>query len=83
MRRHTAVVVEDMRTETRWSRFAPPAAQAGCVSQMGIEIFREAGRVVGLNLYSSEPAAFDDHTRHAAVLLATHTSVVMARRSGS
>ena len=79
MRDHTSVVVDDMRTETRWPRFAPPAAAAGCISQMGIEIFREAGRVGGLNLYASKPSAFDDYTRHAATLLAIHTSVVMGK----
>jgi transcriptional regulator with GAF, ATPase, and Fis domain len=79
MHDHTSVVVEDMRTETRWPRFAPLAAAAGCISQMGIEIFREAGRVGGLNLYSSRPGAFDDCTRQAATLLAIHTSVVMGK----
>jgi len=79
IRHHTSVVVDDMRTETRWPRFAPAAAEAGCISQMGIEIFRESGRVGGLNLYSSRPSAFDDHTRQAATLLAIHTSVVMRK----
>ena len=46
---------------------------------MGIEIFREAGRVGGLNLYSSQPSAFDEYTRQAATLLAIHTSVVMGK----
>lgn len=79
MRHHTSVVVDDMRTEARWPRFAPPAAEAGCISQMGIEIFREPGQVGGLNLYSSQAAAFDEYTRHAATLLAIHTSVVMGK----
>jgi transcriptional regulator with GAF, ATPase, and Fis domain len=79
VRHHTSVVVDDMRTETRWPRFAPPAAEAGCISQMGIEIFRESGRVGGLNLYSSQPSAFDDYSRQAATLLAIHTSVVMGK----
>jgi transcriptional regulator with GAF, ATPase, and Fis domain len=79
MRQHTSVVVDDMRTETRWPRFAPPAAEAGCISQMGIEIFRESGRVGGLNLYSGRLSAFDDYTRQAATLLAIHTSVVMGK----
>jgi len=79
MRHHTSVVVDDMRTETRWPRFAPPAAESGCISQMGIEIFRESGRVGGLNLYSSQPSAFDEQTRHTATLLAIHTSVVMGK----
>ena len=48
MRHHTSVVVDDMRTETRWPRFAPPAVEAGCISQMGIEIFRDSGRVGGV-----------------------------------
>jgi hypothetical protein len=79
MRHHTSVVVDDMRTETRWPRFAPPAAETGWISQMGIEIFREAGRVGGLNLYSAQPGAFDHHTRQAATLLAIHTSVLMGK----
>jgi transcriptional regulator with GAF, ATPase, and Fis domain len=79
IRLHTSVVVDDMRTETRWPRFAPSAAEAGCLSQMGIEIFCESGRVGGLNLYSTQPSAFDEQTRQAATLLATHTSVVMGK----
>ena len=67
-----------MRTETRWPRFAPPAAEAGCISQMAIEIFRESGWVGGLNLYSTRPSAFDG-PRQAATLLAIHTSVVMGK----
>jgi hypothetical protein len=78
MHHHTSVVVDDMRTETRWPRFAPQAPACGCISQMGIEIFRESGRVGGLNLCSSQPRAFDECTRQAATLLAIHTSVVMA-----
>lgn len=79
MRHRTAVVVDDMRTETRWPRFAPQAADAGCISQMGIEIFRDGGRVGALNLYSGRPSAFDESTRQAATLLAIHTSVVMGK----
>ena len=79
IRHHTSVVVDDMRAETRWPRFAPPAAEAGCLSQMGIEIFCASGRVGGLNLYSTQPSAFDEQTRQAATLLAIHTSVVMGK----
>jgi hypothetical protein len=46
---------------------------------MGIEIFRERGRVGGLNLYASRPSAFDEYTRQAATLFAVHTSVVMGK----
>jgi hypothetical protein len=47
MRGHAAVIITDMVGERRWPRFAPQAARLGILSQMGIEIFTDAGMVGG------------------------------------
>ena len=67
---------DDLRVDVRWPDYGPLAAEAGIVSQMGIELFDEPGLIGGLNLYSSAVAAFDDDTVEAAMLFAiqaTHT----------
>ena len=67
---------DDLRVDVRWPDYGPLAAEAGIVSQMGIELFDEPGLIGGLNLYSSAVGAFDDDTVEAAMLFAiqaTHT----------
>ena len=73
----TPTVVTDMNSDRRWPRFAPRAVELGVRSQMGIEIFRDGTTVGGLNLYASQPAAFDDTTRHAAILFAVHAAIAL------
>ena len=70
-------VVRDMRADQRWPRFAPRAVELGVLSQMGIEIFRQGSTVGGLNLYATQPGAFDDSTEHAAVIFAAHAAIAL------
>jgi transcriptional regulator with GAF, ATPase, and Fis domain len=77
IRSHTAVVVTDMAAERRWPRFALKAAQLGVLSQMGIEMFADETTVGGLNLYATRREAFDEGTRHAAMLFAVHAALAL------
>jgi hypothetical protein len=56
-----------------------PRGGGSRLHQMGVETFRERGRVGGLNLNASRRSAFDEYARQAAALFAVHTSVVMGK----
>lgn len=77
MSRHTTLVVNDMRHESRWPRFTARALELGVLSQMGIEVFRDGSKVCGLNLYAGKSEAFDETTLHAATLFAVHAALAL------
>jgi GAF domain-containing protein len=74
MRDGGSVAVDDLRATRRWPRFAPQAVKHGVLSQLGVEIYRDASGVGGLNLYASAPHAFDEESRHAAELFVVHAA---------
>jgi putative methionine-R-sulfoxide reductase with GAF domain len=74
---HT-VRVPDMRSETRWPRFAARAAAAGAGSMLCFQLWVEGDNLGALNLYSRSPAAFDDESEHIGLLFASHAAVAFA-----
>ena len=70
---------DDLRTDARWPRYGPRAAELGILSQMGIELFDEPGMIAGLNLYASRANAFDDDTVEAAMLFAIQAAHTLGR----
>jgi len=71
--------VDDMPQERRWPRYAQAAVAEGVHSQMAVELYADERSIGGLNLYSREAHAFDEDTRHAAWLFATHAALAMGR----
>ena len=64
----------DLRTDTRWPEFGRRAAEeTGVLSMLSYRLFLEDDDLLaGLNLYSTEPDAFDEHAEAVGTLIATH-----------
>ncbi|MCW2527587.1 MAG: hypothetical protein JWM76_2447 [Pseudonocardiales bacterium] len=76
--------VGDLASDTRWPEFARRAhAELGVRSMLSYRFyFEDGGRIAGLNLYSTQPDAFDDDSETIGMLLATHGALaVTAARS--
>lgn len=76
--------VGDLRNNTRWPEFGRRAdEQFGIRSMLSTRLFLEDDdMLVGLNMYSEEPDAFDEADQTVAALFATHgaLAVTSARR---
>lgn len=79
LRRRPFLRVDDMPAEQRWTVYAPKAAGKGIGGQIGVELYNDHRSIGGLNLYSLQPNAFDEDTRSAALLFATHAALAMGR----
>lgn len=79
LRRRPFLRVDDMPAEKRWPVYAPKAAERGVGSQIGLELYNDQRSIGGLNLYSLQRNAFDEDTRSAAWLFATHAALAMGR----
>jgi GAF domain-containing protein len=70
----------DLSTDERWPEFGTRAAtETGVLSMLSFRLFlEEDDAVAALNLYSTQPDAFDDRDMQTGLLLATHTSIAMS-----
>jgi GAF domain-containing protein len=72
------VRVDDMTTETSWPRFAAAAADLGLRSLLACQLATARDRLGALNLYSTQPHAFDKNSEVLARAYATHVGVALA-----
>lgn len=78
-------VVDDFRTDTRFGSYADSIQHAGIRSAVGVPIPLDEGTIAALDLYSTQPHAFDADRIRVAVWfadqlsLALHTAVRIAR----
>ncbi len=72
------VRVEDMRTETRWPRFAAEAVELGVLSSLSVQLFVEGDNLGALNLYARRPHAFSEESEDVGLVLAAHAAVAVA-----
>jgi ribosomal protein S18 acetylase RimI-like enzyme len=72
---HQTVRVADMRTESRWPAFARRAWEIGAGSMLSFQLFVDGDTLGALNLYSSQPNAFDDESEHVGLLFAAHAAI--------
>jgi hypothetical protein len=71
----------DLRTDPRWPEFGRQAFEAtGVLSMLSVRLYLEDSDqlLVGLNMYSREPDAFDNTSETLAILLATHGSLALS-----
>jgi GAF domain-containing protein len=61
-----ATTIDDLLDEDRWLMFARTGAAHGVASTLSLPILRVDRVVAGVNLYASEPAAFDGHHQELA-----------------
>jgi GAF domain-containing protein len=73
-------VVDDLRTDERWPKFALRAVDLGMRSMLACQLSAPQRTVGALNLYSTTPAAFDDEAKEIATVYAAHASIALANR---
>ena len=77
---HDTYRTGDLRAETRWPRFAGPAAErTGVRSVLAYRLFTAEDTLGALNLYSRDTDAFDDEALAVGSILAAHAALAMAR----
>ncbi|GAA2108953.1 GAF and ANTAR domain-containing protein [Microlunatus panaciterrae] len=67
-------VVQDLRTDPRWPRWAPKAAALGFGSILSVRVVATADTRGGLNLYAARPHAFDADDVDMAHLFASYAA---------
>jgi GAF domain-containing protein len=77
-RQHETVRSDDLRTETRWPRFARRAAALGVRSMLSIQLFAGDDSFGALNFYAADLAAFGQDSESTGILLASHAALAMA-----
>lgn len=75
---HKTVTMPDMATEQRWPAFTERARKLDVASMISFRLFVTDNDLGALNLYSSEPHAFDEDAEHVGMLFATHAAVALA-----
>jgi GAF domain-containing protein len=69
--------IDDMSHERRWPRFAAAAQAEGIQSMLGYRLFT-SGRTLGsLDLYSTQPNAFDAEAEIVGELFAAHAAIAL------
>nr|WP_223205480.1 GAF and ANTAR domain-containing protein [Gordonia jinghuaiqii] len=71
------VLVEDMRTETRWPKFAPAATDLGIRSMACFCLYIDGDDFGALNLHSTEPNSFTPEARQLGELFAAHAATAL------
>lgn len=76
---HDTVTSEDLRSESRWPRWAPRVAtEFGVRSMLCLQLFTSANVVGGLKMYAAQVSAFDADDFDTATSLAAHVAVAVA-----
>lgn len=78
VRQAKIVLVPDVRTEVRWPGYVGPAAALGVRGSLSVPLPVEAGSGAALNVYATDPAAFDEGAVDLAVELAQYAGLVAA-----
>jgi serine phosphatase RsbU (regulator of sigma subunit) len=80
---HGVFQADDLSTETRWPDFsARAAAETGIHSILSYRLFLGESTFGSLNLYSARAGAFDERSRAAGSVFATHAAVALAAARG-
>lgn len=73
------VIVPHLAHEQRWPRYVPEAVKQGLRAQLAVQLFSDAERRGGLNLYSTQSEEIDEEAPRAAELFATHAAIALGR----
>ena len=72
------VSIDDMGTEDRWPDWARVAVERGCGSSLTVPVPLQRQISAAINLYSTQPHAFDDDSREVARAFASYAGVALA-----
>jgi GAF domain-containing protein len=73
-----AAHIPDMRAETRWPLFTAAARAAGALSSLATPIPLQHYANAAINMYATEPEAFDDEALALAQSFASYAGVALA-----
>lgn len=77
-RQHKTVRCDDLRTDSRWPRFARQAADLGILSVLSFQLFAGDDSFGALNLYAAEANAFGQDSESTGILFTSHAALAMA-----
>lgn len=72
------VRLSDTATDPRWPQFSRRALELGVRSMLAIQLYVDGDNLGALNLFATEPNAFDDESEHIGLLFAAHAAVAVA-----
>jgi GAF domain-containing protein len=78
LREADVVRIDDILTDGRWPDFSEGAAQLGLRSMFACRLATNRDVLGALNLYSSEPFAFDRDSENLALGYATHVGLALS-----
>jgi GAF domain-containing protein len=73
-------LIQDMRADTRWSRFAARAVELGILSLLSCQLPSPRRTSAALNLYAREPGALDGESLAIVQVFAAHASIALTHR---
>ncbi len=73
-----AVLVDDLRHDQRWPRFAPPALEYGLRGVVAVPLAVRGTRLGALNIYALQEGMLDESATATATLFAEHAAIVLA-----
>lgn len=69
---------DDLLIEPRWPKFGARAVELGLRSMLSVQLYAQHKNMAVLNLFATEPAAFDDDDETIGLLLGSCAAVAMA-----
>jgi GAF domain-containing protein len=75
---HKTVRIDDIRDERRWPRFPAAAAAMGVGSLLSFQLFVTGDNLGALNLYATQPHAFDEESESVGLVFASHAAIALA-----
>ena len=74
----STVGVDDLALDRRWPVWAPRVrSETGFTSVLSLRLYNARDTLGSLNLYSRQPAAFDEEARSLGLVLAAHAAVAL------
>ncbi|MGV0838207.1 GAF and ANTAR domain-containing protein [Mycolicibacterium thermoresistibile] len=81
--KETVLRTDDFRTEQRWPKYAPAAAEMGILSGLSFKLYTADRTAGALNLFAFTPHAFDAEAEAIGAVLAAHAAAaIMASQQG-
>ena len=79
----TIVRSDDLRSESRWPRYAPAAVERGVLSSLSIKLYTAERTAGALNLFGHRAGAWDADAETTGSVLAAHAAAaILAARHG-
>jgi len=75
---HPTVHLDDIHEEARWPRFSRLAAENGLGSLLSFQLFVIGDNLGALNLYATQPHAFDEASESVGLVFASHAAIALA-----